>query len=235
MATTSTTTIGNENDDITSLALRAVSLVILVVLFQLCIARVPSMPQETKRRWQHALTGHILVQSSYVLPKHIALILLLIASAAMVLWRTLFTKHFYQAFGPLLRPAEMEHGSQYMPGAFYFLLGTAATLWLVDGWTIPRYAVECLALADPMASWIGSSVKSPKINAGTSLSGCIACFVTAMGVGYCMLDLDPKNNNNNMQSLVLGALACTVAEGLPFGNDNLNIPILTALVVDKLG
>ena len=50
-----------------------------------------------------------------------------------------------------------------------------------------------------------------------------------------MLDLDPKNNNNNMQSLVLGALACTVAEGLPFGNDNLNIPILTALVVDKLG
>ena len=216
-------------DDSTFLALRAVSLVILVVLFQLCIARVPSMPQETKRRWQHALTGHILVQSSYVLPKNVALILLLIASVGMLLWRTLLPKHFYQAFGPLLRPAEMEGGTQYMPGAFHFLLGTAMTLLMVDGWTIPRYAVECLAIADPVASWIGSTVPSPKINAGTSLSGAAACFATAMGVGYCML------NDANIQTLAMGALACTIAEGLPVGNDNLNIPILTALVVDKLG
>ena len=33
--------------------------------------------------------------------------------------------------------------------------------------------------------------------------------------------------------LVAGALACTIAEGLPFGNDNLNIPVITAFVVDR--
>jgi dolichol kinase len=210
--------------------LRAASLVVLVVLFQVCIARVPSVQRETKRRWQHALTGHVLVQSSYVLPKNVALALLIITSVGMLLWRTFLPEHFYQAFGPLLRPTELQGGSQYMPGAFYFLLGTAITVSMVDGWMIPRYAVECLALADPVASWIGSSILSPKINAGTSLSGAIACFVTAMGVGWCMLE-EPYNN---MLTLMIGALACTIAEGLPFGNDNLNIPILTALAITAL-
>jgi dolichol kinase len=41
-------------------------------------------------------------------------------------------------------------------------------------------------------------------------------------------------NGFNYTTVTLGALACTVAEALPYGNDNLNIPLLTALVVDKL-
>jgi dolichol kinase len=209
---------------------RAISLVVLVVLFQVCIARVPSLQRETKRRWQHALTGHILVQSSYILPKPLALLLLTVASIGMLVWRSAFEEHFYKAFGPLLRKSELD-GTQYMPGAFYFLLGTAVTVWIVDGWTVPRYAVECLALADPVASWIGSTVPSPRINQGTSVSGCVACFATAFVVGWLMLE----DGRNNAFTLSVGALACTIAEGLPFGNDNLNIPILTALAVDKLG
>ncbi|KAG7349059.1 hypothetical protein IV203_011656 [Nitzschia inconspicua] len=209
---------------------RAISLVVLVVGFQLFIARLPSLQKETKRRWQHALTGHILVQSSYILPKSVAIFLLLSTSMGMWVWRTVFPKHFYKAFGPLLRKSELD-GTQYMPGAFYFLLGTAVTVWMVDGWTIPRYAVECLALADPVASWIGSTVPSPKINKRTSVSGCLACYVTAFGVGHVMLG----DTHNDFITLSIGALACTVAEAMPFGNDNLNIPIITALAVDKLG
>lgn len=214
----------------TGLYVRAVSLVLLVVLFQVFIARVPSLERETKRRWQHALTGHILVQSSYILPKGMALLLLAVTSMGMLMWRVGFEEHFYQAFGALLRKSEID-GTQYMPGAFYFLLGTAVTVWMADGWDVPRYAVECLALADPVASWIGSTVPSPKINRSTSVSGCVACFSTAFAVGWLMLD----DGHNDINTIAIGALACTIAEGLPFGNDNLNIPILTAFAVDKLG
>jgi dolichol kinase len=211
------------------LVIRAISLVILVLLFQVFIAQVPSLHQETRRRWQHALTGHILVQSSYFLAKSVAMALLMLSSMGMLAWRMLFPEQFFKAFGPLLRPSELD-GTQYMPGAFYFLLGTAATVWLIDGWTIPRYSVECLALADPVASWIGSTLSSPKLNKNASVSGCIACFVTAFVVGWFMLG----DGHRDVFTLSMGALTCTFAEGLPFGNDNLSIPILTALAVDRV-
>mmetsp|Transcript_2980 Transcript_2980/g.5384 ORF Transcript_2980/g.5384 Transcript_2980/m.5384 type:complete len:235 (-) Transcript_2980:54-758(-) len=222
--------------------LRVVSLIVLVVLFQVCIARVPTIGHETKRRWQHALTGHALVQISYLLTRSTAIALLLMASIGMFVWKVFFFENFQQAFGPLLRTKEI-NGEQFLPGAFYFLLGTAVTLVIVggnqdddgvdndQGWVIARYAVECLALADPVASWIGSKVPSPKINAGTSVSGCLACFATAWCVGFFMLSQELKDS----YTLTVGAIACTIAEGLPFGNDNMNIPILTALAVDKLG
>jgi dolichol kinase len=222
--------------DMSSLSMRAASLFIVVVLFQVLMARV-ALEKETKRRLQHALTGHAMVQISYVLPRNLAIALLLLGAAGMYALQKYFPNQFRQTFGPLLRTQEL-NGSQ-LPGAFYFLLGTAMTILLVDDWTVARYAVECLAIADPAASWIGSTVPSPKLNEGSSLSGCLACFLTAWCVGWLML---PTNTNMNMNmnsnsafTITIGAVACTIAEALPFGNDNLNIPIWTALVVHHFG
>ena len=246
--------------------MRAGFLVVLVVLFQWFVARAPNTPKETKRRFQHALTGHALVQISYVLPKSLSLALLLIASLGMYLAKTFFFEKFLEAFGGLLRPSESS--GEVLPGAFYFLVGTAITVsgLVTDDLRIARYSVECLALADPMASWVGSSVSSPRFtvtrnkNNGTtntgggggvrtsSLAGCLACFGTALLVGWWMLVASVEHSNENDErnttgdsgssrfttaTLVAGAIACTIAEGLPFGNDNLNIPVITAFVVDR--
>ena len=202
---------------------RAGSLALLVVAFQVVVARV-SLKKETKRRLQHALTGHALVQTSFALTREMALVLLGLGAGGMYISHQYYPSSFQKAFGPLLRPNEMVQ----LPGAFWFLVGTAGTLVLVDDWVIVRYAVECLALADPMASWIGSTIRSPKINNGSSVSGCVACFATAWMVGTVMLQY-PSNG-----TLLLGALACTLAEASPYGNDNLNIPIVTALAVHYL-
>jgi dolichol kinase len=217
-----------------SLFVRAASLFLLVILFQVLIARVKDLGKEPKRRFQHALTGHAFVQISYVLERNLAIGLLGFGAVGMFLVQTYFPTQFRQTFGPLLRPAELD-GSQRLPGAFYFLLGTALTVALVDDWTIARYAVECLAMADPMASWIGSTIRSPKVLGlqGSSVSGCLACFGTAWLLGWLMLST--TTTNGFYTTVTLGALACTIAEALPYGNDNLNIPLLTALVVDTLG
>jgi dolichol kinase len=203
---------------------RAGSLAFLVVAFQVLVARV-SLKKETKRRLQHALTGHALVQISYVLPREICFALLVLGAAGIYIIHQFYPSKFQQAFGALLRPHELHQ----LPGAFWFLVGTAITVLLMKNETIIRYAVECLALADPMASWIGSTIRSPKINSGSSVSGCVACFATAVAVGKVMLT-NPSN-----YTLGIGALACTIAEASPYGNDNLNIPILTALAVYHFG
>ena len=140
-----------------------------------------------------------------------------------------YTSWFRKVFGPLLRPEELQ--GRRLPGAFYFLIGTALTAAIVSDIHVARYAVECLALADPMASYIGSTIRSPPICQGSSLSGCLACFVTAYGVGFLMLPSTLIGTNSFI--LGLGALTCTLAEALPFGNDNLNIPLLTGIVVDR--
>jgi len=225
-----------------SLAVRGGVLAALVLLFQYFVARAPNVQKETKRRFQHALTGHALVQISYVLPRSVSLVLLLIASIGMYVAKTFFFEAFLEAFGGLLRPKETS--GEVLPGAFYFLIGTAIVVsgLVTTDMRIARYSVECLALADPMASWIGSTIPSPKLtiatdkNGGTrtsSLSGCLACFGTALGVGWWMLVSHDDNGSFAPFTLFAGALACTIAEGLPFGNDNLNIPVITAFVVDR--
>jgi dolichol kinase len=222
----------------TSILVRTVCLLILVGLFQVFIAHAPTVRSETKRRWQHALTGHALVQISYVLPPNVAIAFLIVATASVLIVRVYFFESvFLKAVGPLLRPEEI-NGAQYLPGAFYFLLGTVVTIVIVNDWMIARYAVECLAFADPMASWIGSTVPSMKITKGTSVSGCFACFITAWIVGWFMLGNDDGETVGAKKiytTISIGALACTVAEGLPVGNDNLNIPVFTALAVQLLG
>ena len=211
---------------INSIWIRGASLFVLVILLQVLMARA-SLVKETKRRLQHAMTGHALVQISYVLPRNVAIVLLMLGAVGIYALQTYFPDHFRKTFGPLLRPKEL-NGRQ-LPGAFYFLLGTAATVFFVEDWTVARYAVECLAIADPVASWIGSSVSSPKLNDGSSISGCAACFLTSLFVGWMMLP-----STTSISTVSIGALVCTIAEALPFGNDNMNVPILTGLAVDYL-
>ena len=248
-----------EQESSKSLLIRGGLLFIIVVLFQYFIARAPTVQKETKRRCQHAITGHALVQISYLLPKSISIVLLSVGCLVMYLMKTYYFKTFLQSFGPLLRPKELS--GEIMPGAFYFLVGTLITITTIHDIHIVRYSIECLALADPMASWIGSSISSPKIivtkSSSSSVSGCIACFMTSWLIGYWMLFLNNNNNNNDnnnnessgsnsnsssssskpftITTLFIGATVCTIAEGLPFGNDNLNIPVLTAFVVEYFG
>jgi dolichol kinase len=224
---------------------------IVIVIFQVLMAKKSAssfvLSKEAKRRWQHALTGHALVQISYFLPVELCLAGLALGCLGIYYMRYHQPDVYVRVFGPLLRVDEMHStsGQRILPGAFYFLLGTALTAaWFPM--PIARYAVECLAWADPMAAWIGQSVSSAsssslsswwlsgKIHAKSSVAGCIACFVTATCIGYVMLIIIPIRGKQHDTSayapwqVVVGGLACCLAESFPFGNDNLLIPLVTA-------
>ena len=245
------------------------SFIVLLVLFQVAIARL-SLQREAKRRWQHALTGQSFVVLSYYMNVPLIGVPALLLSAACIWYLRYYQTDVYLlAFGPLLRPNEREgieklssssaaavasttsslssSGSVHtrttttksaaLPGAFYFLLGTAITVWLFP-LPMARYAILCLSWADPVAAWAGQATPAAwriPIHSSATVSGCLACFCTAMVIGYVCLARNSStegsgrgDNNNNWSSIVAGAFACTCAEALPVGNDNLLIPIVTA-------
>ena len=203
-----------------------IGFILLIVVFQMMIAKSNDyVDASNKRRLQHAITGHALVQISYMLPYKICIAALCIGCIGFLIARTYFPIWFYTTFHSLLRSEEKS--GKVLPGAFYFLIGTtiSALLTTEDKLYIARYAVECLAVADPIASYVGSKISSPQLCQGSTLSGCVACFITSLCVGYVML------LGCSWSVLILGAVACTISEAIPFGNDNLNIPIATTVTV----
>ena len=227
---------------------------LLVVVFQVAVAQVSifqNQSKEAKRRWQHAITGHLLVQISYILPLSVSIGALLVGASGIAYLCYCQPTVYLQHFGPLLRAEETTAttttkssknqgvpitGRLRLPGAFYFLIGTALTAWMFP-LTEARYAVECLALADPMAAWMGQVIESPKFHAKASWSGCTACFVTAYVTGLLFLN-DQDSDKDETRFFyttflrpMVGALACTIAEAMPWGNDNLLIPLITGAAV----
>ena len=223
----------------------------LIVVLQIVVGHNNSFTTnpEVKRRWQHALTGHALIVVSHLVPKNMCIAALAIASLVLYYLRIYQSFLFFRIFGPLLRPSERSTQSPTLPGAFYFLVGTAVTA-TVFPMTIARYAVECLSLADPMAAFVGQSIASPKLSRTASLSGTLACFGTAWMIGLWYLPSTTTNDStdttifgkttdgswtvpttHDLIRMTVGAMACALAEALPLGNDNLTIPLVTAFAV----
>jgi dolichol kinase len=237
-------------EEFTSDVWRVAVFVLLVVAFQVAVAQW-SLEREAKRRWQHALTGQALVLASYYIPavQTVGVGALLLAAVLICYLRFYQTHLYFEAFGSLLRPSERDADDnvnestpktssaqacnaktarrRQLPGAFYFLIGTALTLRLFP-LDIARYAVMCLSWADPTAAWVGQWSRSKiRINSSASLGGCLACFFTSMAIG-CLF-LQPELG---WIHVAVGAIACTVAEASRFGiNDNILIPLATATAV----
>lgn len=189
--------------------------VVSVAALQVILTNV-DLSQEGRRRVQHVVTGQVLVGISYLLPMTFCRVALLAGVLLLLGVYYGFPDWYQEVFGPLLRQSERNR----LPGAFWFLLGTTVTAYCFEI-EIGRYAVLALSYADPMAAYIGMTVRSPRIIASASLAGSLACFSTAYLLGYYML-------NGDVTQAFVGALVCTLSEAIPLGNDNLLIPVATA-------
>lgn len=247
------------NNDTMILVARFGSIFVLLLLFQIVLGKLSLNPddREMKRRLQHVLTGHLFVQVSYMnFPVPYMISGLLYAAGMIWYWKNYNYRLYLSILGTFLRVEERRRTSDggVYPGAYYFLLGAAVPAILYDV-PIARYAVECLAIADPMSAWIGQSIPSPQIvsffigsnqqqtepqkattktkpifhlyHSTASVAGCIACFVSSWLVGWFML---PSSSSLYIQ-ITVGAIACTISEAFPVFNDNLSIPFFTGLAV----
>jgi len=197
-----------------------VAAVAAFIFLQIVLAKASSTSKESLRRWQHAITGQSMVAISYILPIPICIGALLVGSLAIYFSHK--TSWYEQTFGSLLRP----HEKQQLPGAFFFLLGALITTILFD-LDKARYAILCLSFGDPMAAWVGRKFPtSPRfLSQNSSIIGSTACFMTSFLLGAMIF----YSKEDFVWKAFAGASTCTVAEALPFVDDNLMIPISTAM------
>ena len=178
-----------------------------------------------QRRIQHAVTGLVFVAISYIIPPKPAGIMLLVADVALyALHRARLRSEsaqeiYMKLFGALLRP----HERTSLPGAFYFILGTAASLAFPIN--AARLSVLCLSLGDPVAAIVGTTIGGPKLIGGKSWSGTLACFAVCFVLGYGIMGFNPTCST-------VAGLCATFAElfsSIIGIDDNLLIPISTCL------
>ena len=212
----------------------------------------------TRRRIQHAITGLLFYMLSFLLPQMTASLLLIVATVAFYTMHKLRSKSkavqewYMKHFGPLLR--EREKSTQVLPGAFYFVLGTAIIVVCLPI-NIVRTCLLCLSFGDrkypflpllyhlicrtdstfitAIAAVVGIHLGGPRIETSTgsykSFGGCLACFTTCFVVTwFCM----------GVQEVGIGicfvaAFTATVMEiASGFGvDDNILIPVGTGLVL----
>ena len=178
-----------------------------------------------QRRIQHAATGLVFVAISYIIPPLPAAIMLLAADAALyALHRARLRSEsaqeiYMKLFGALLRP----HERTSLPGAFYFILGTAASLAFPI--KVARLSVLCLSLGDPVAAIVGTTIGGPKLIGGKSWSGTIACFTVCFVLGYGLMGFNPTCSAIAGMCATLSELFSSII-GI---DDNFLIPISTCL------
>ena len=197
-----------------SLAFGVLALVIILP------TRIQGNSQEGRRRIGHATSGQALICMSYILPVQWSIVALWLSSFLLASLVYMTPQFYLETFGPLLRSHELKKNA--LPGAFYFLVGTAVAATCFD-MSVARYSLLCLSWADPMAAWVGQSIKSPMLTQDSSVAGCLGCFLTAWMIGYLMLD--------DWFRITMGAAICTISEASPIGDDNFVIPVATAIAV----
>jgi dolichol kinase len=226
--------LGDDTKMISSILLIQFGLMfVFIVAFQVAMGRL-SLHREAKRRWQHVMTGQIIVfQFSYMsFPIHWSIAGLVLGASLLWYWQKYDWNMYMKVLGPFLRPDELSRNK--FPGSFYFLLGIAITLSFFH-LEVARYAVECMSVADPVAAWIGQAIPSRKLMANrstASISGSAGCFLAAWIIGWVMLPSLPDRYATRLLRITAGAIACTISEAFPLlQNDNFAIPLFTALIV----
>lgn len=225
------------------------------------------------RRIQHAVTGLVLIVISYIIPPYpFGCILLLLATVAFyVVHKKRIQDHkwddwYLEKFGSLLRNHERGEWEQCnrrrkstpaLPGAFYFLLGTALSTFLFPV-AVARTSVLVLSVSDPVAGLVGSwfTGKGCNIawkqllhrfnaaNGGPSVAGSVGFVISTVLCTYAYI---PSTNSTGStvvlpsfhSRLCIGIVASlTEAVGgrhLPFigrmVDDNLLIPIVVGISI----
>ena len=125
-------------------------------------------------------------------------------------------------------------------GTVFFPLGFLITVLCF--WNHPIYiiiAMIIMALADPLAAFVGQNINNPKkyiIWAETkSFEGSIAMLVSSIFLtwGLSLFFFPEKQASFHIMLAVVTGITATIAEGISYrGSDNLSVPILVILFME---
>ncbi len=134
---------------------------------------------------------------------------------------------FVLFFGSFLR----RHEFTRLSGATYLLLGCLITSMLFRK---PVVVASCayVIVGDTFAAVLGQNLKSPRIFRKKTVLGSAGFLVASLVTAIAIYNLPATLP---LTPLVVGAVAATIAEGLPLPwDDNFAVPLLTGFVMSFL-
>ncbi len=192
--------------------------------------------QHTTRRIVHILVGILVVTTPFIFEKSIQTIVL---SIIFIIINFLSLKK--EKFKGMNDTQRISYGTVYFPVSFAILI---LWFWEKDP-TILITAMLVMTFGDPIASWVGESVKKPKmfkvLSDNKSVQGSSAMFIVSFivaTIGMLMLNKMYNTPIPISTAIIFGvitALFATVAETISHkGTDNLTVPLGAGLILDFL-
>lgn len=184
-----------------------------------------------RRRIQHSITGLVILTLYYFADKETIGLIALLSSLCFLAFdyyrRKLnpdFNEYFINYLGWLLRTPEYYDRPV---GATFYLLGVATVMTLTRLEKIVYISVLNLSLCDPVASLVGSAVKSPQISQNKTLAGSLSGAL----VGVLVAMVYSAVSGVSVNLLVAGVIAL-VSElvVVPGVDDNLTIPAVSCVL-----
>lgn len=215
-------------DDLPGMALVAASYLAMFGAGEV-ILRLRLASSETTRRMTHAAAGLI------------ALLLPVLFDSALPVLALAAPFVAFLAGTMVLGLLRSVHGvSRRSVGAFVYPVAIAATFVLAaDQYAIYAAAVLALALADPAGGVVGVRAgrhRYPAWSVTKSWEGSLAVFVVTLAIVAAALGLGGTPATEALAGAVYVGLVVALVEGaLPWGVDNLGIPIATAAALLSLG
>ena len=188
-----------------------------------------SFYDELKRKTIH-LGALAIPLGVWVVPDRIALTILGVLAGICLTGDLLRMMHpwlrraYFAVFGRIIRDHER---TEKLTGATYVLWSAFLCVWLFDK-HVAIVSLIYMILGDTMAALVGRRWGQRRIRRGKTVEGTLACLGICCMVGV-VLPLVP------WWKALIGAFVATVVEILPTGvDDNLGMPFVSAVVMDKL-
>uniref|UniRef100_K3X455 Dolichol kinase n=1 Tax=Globisporangium ultimum (strain ATCC 200006 / CBS 805.95 / DAOM BR144) TaxID=431595 RepID=K3X455_GLOUD len=209
-----------------------------------------------QRKVQHTLTGLLFYAVSWVMPLDIAVIILLIAVGVLYGVHQLRKSSprvdalYVASFHGILRRDEAS--KTVLPGAFYFVLGTAIAA-AVYPLPVARLAILCLGVGDPAASLMGTlynqhdkknvikstKKKKQKSQSTKSWAGFVGALVASFAATFLAMSwsdtqktpIEDKQVVVRTAKALFAGTAAAVAEAIDVAgwDDNLSLPLIVGL------
>ncbi|MFC1962015.1 diacylglycerol/polyprenol kinase family protein [Chloroflexota bacterium] len=180
----------------------------------------------------HILLGLAIALAGLFLSRFIFLFILGAITFIFILTELIRFRHqpLNNWFCSFLRPLLRDRETSRLTGASYILIASLLVFLFFDK-NVAALAVSFMALGDAVATIVGKCCGKHRIY-GKTLEGNLACLAACLLTAFT---LSVVGLPVSLITALIGAVTATVTESLPLPvNDNLAIPLLSALVMTLL-
>jgi dolichol kinase len=123
--------------------------------------------------------------------------------------------------------ARIEESNKFS-GLTYYAFGVAISFYFFS-WEIANLSIWYLIFADPISAFMGNKFGKKMISKNKSYLGCGSFYLVCFIINLVYLNLSDSDLKTNLIFLILSPLVGAISEFIVIKDDNLSIPLISAI------